>query len=58
LQVFSLPGLELLLAQRMEACLGFPWAWAPDQAPQLPGVCAAAPDGQLAVVSFSFFPFV
>ena len=52
-QVYSLPGLELLLAQRMEACLGFPWPWAPDQAHQLPVVCAAAADGQLAIVRVS-----
>ena len=55
LQVFSLPGLELLLAQRMEACLGFPWGWAADQAPRLPAVCAAAADGQLAIVRAYLF---
>ena len=46
--MFSLPGLEPLLAQRLEVALGFPWAWAPDQAA---GTCAVGPDGQLALVS-------
>jgi hypothetical protein len=45
--VFSLPGLEPLLAQRLEEALGFPWAWAPDQAAC---ACAVGPDGQLALV--------
>jgi hypothetical protein len=48
-QVFSLPGLELVFAQRLEEALTFPWAWNAD-AMQLSRLCAVDPDGQLALV--------
>ena len=48
-QVFSLPGLELVLAQRLEEALTFPWAWNAD-AMQLSRLCAVDPDGQVALV--------
>ena len=43
LQVYSLPGLEPLLGHALEASLGFPWAWAPDEAAQLPRVLRGRP---------------
>ncbi|KAK9908560.1 hypothetical protein WJX75_009693 [Coccomyxa subellipsoidea] len=49
LKVFSLPGLELVLAQRLEEALTFPWAWNAD-AMQLSRLCAVDPDGQVALV--------
>ena len=48
-QVYSLPGLELLLCQELHDGLTFPWAWTSEQA-QLIRASAVAPDGQLAMV--------
>ena len=48
-QVYSLPGLELLLCQELQDGLTFPWAWTSEQA-QLIRASAVAPDGQLAMV--------
>ena len=49
LQVFALPGLELLVCQELQDGLTFPWAWKPEQA-QLIRAAAVAQDGQLAMV--------
>ena len=48
-QVYSLPGLELLLCQELQDGLTFPWAWTSEQAQPI-RASAIAPDGQLAMV--------
>jgi len=48
-QVYTLPGLELLVCQELQDGLTFPWAWKPEQA-QVIRAAAVAQDGQLAMV--------
>ncbi|KAK9811618.1 hypothetical protein WJX72_007037 [[Myrmecia] bisecta] len=50
--VYSLPGLERLAGASLSACLQFPWTWNGDShlLARLHHICAAAPDGQLALV--------
>ena len=49
LQVFSLPGLELLSQQPLSDILGFPWAWAgsPAVSEDLTRTCSIALDGSV-----------
>jgi len=54
-QVYTLPGLELVLAQRLEEALTFPWAW-PLEPAQLSRLCTTDPTGQLALVIFAQSP--
>ncbi|BDA45161.1 hypothetical protein COCOBI_06-6410 [Coccomyxa sp. Obi] len=49
LKVYTLPSLELILAQRLEEGLTFPWAWNIDTA-HLSRLCAVDPQGELALV--------
>ena len=53
MQVFALPGLELLLCQELQDGLTFPWTWKPEQA-QLTRAAAVAQDGQMAMVTTSY----
>lgn len=55
MQVYTLPGLELVLAQRLEEALTFPWAWTLEPA-QLARLCATDPTGQLALVILASSP--
>ena len=48
--MYTLPSLELTLAQKLEEGLTFPWSWSIDAA-QLSRLCAIDPQGQLALVS-------
>lgn len=52
-QVLTLPGLELILEQRMEEGLTFPWAWGSEALNRL---CAVDHQGQLAMVSILSAP--
>ena len=47
--MFTLPGLELVTSQPLEALLGFPWSWTADTAgaAALQQTCSVGLDGQV-----------
>ena len=49
-QVFSLPGLELLLTQSIGAILGFPWSWDAGMEPSLQQLCSTGTHGDVAAL--------
>ncbi|KAI8474766.1 MAG: hypothetical protein J3K34DRAFT_490656 [Monoraphidium minutum] len=50
LQVFTLPGLELLSDAPLSACVGWHWEWDRPSAPRLPHVAACTRHGHLALL--------